>query len=141
MLFFQGKQGVDTTLITMVRLKRHQLEAVVQRCAVKKVFLDFSQNSLENICSRVSFLIKLQAFIKKETLAQVFSCEFYEISKNTFLHTTPLVAASDKAPIVQKLVFIITIITFFDETKTLPAANCSKTFKPFKIFKFILIIL
>ena len=23
-------------------------------------------------------------FIKKETLAQVFSCEFYEISKNTF---------------------------------------------------------
>ena len=24
-------------------------------------------------------------FIKKETLAQVFSCEFFEISKNTFL--------------------------------------------------------
>ena len=24
-------------------------------------------------------------FIKKETLAQVFSCEFCEISKNTFL--------------------------------------------------------
>ena len=23
-------------------------------------------------------------FIKKETLAQVFSCEFYEISKNNF---------------------------------------------------------
>ena len=29
------------------------------------------------------------------TLAQVFSCEFCEISKNTFLHRTPLVAASD----------------------------------------------
>ena len=29
------------------------------------------------------------SFIKKETLAQVFSCEFYEISKNTF-HRTPL---------------------------------------------------
>ena len=28
-----------------------------------------------------SFLIK---FIKKESLAQVFSCEFCEISKNTF---------------------------------------------------------
>ena len=25
------------------------------------------------------------SFIKKETLAQVFSCKFYEISKNTFL--------------------------------------------------------
>ena len=33
-------------------------------------------------------------FIKKETLAQVFSCEFCEISKNTFLHRTPQVAAS-----------------------------------------------
>ena len=25
-----------------------------------------------------------QNFIKKKSLAQVFSCEFYEISKNTF---------------------------------------------------------
>ena len=37
----------------------------------------------------VSFLIKLKAktsnFIKKETLAQVFSCEICEIFKNTFL--------------------------------------------------------
>ena len=46
------------------------------------------------------FLIKLQAliagnFIKKEALAQVFSSEFCEISKNTFFHRTPLVAASD----------------------------------------------
>ena len=36
----------------------------------------------------VSFLIKLQPmacnFIKKKTLAQVFSCEICEISKNTF---------------------------------------------------------
>ena len=73
-------------------------EAVVRRCSVEKVFLEISQNSQENTCARVSFLIKLQAwasnFIKKETLAQVFSCEFCEISKNTFLHRTPLVAAS-----------------------------------------------
>ena len=33
-------------------------------------------------------------FIKKKSLAQVFSCEFCEISKNTFFHRTPLVAAS-----------------------------------------------
>ena len=32
-------------------------------------------------------------FIKKDTLAQVFSCEFCEISKNTFFHRAPLVAA------------------------------------------------
>ena len=35
-------------------------------------------------------------FIKKETLAQVFSCEFCKISKSTFPHRTPLVAASDR---------------------------------------------
>ena len=34
-------------------------------------------------------------FIKKETLAHVFFCEFCEISKNTILHRTPLVAASE----------------------------------------------
>ena len=31
---------------------------------------------------------------KKETLAQVFSCEFWEISKNPFSYRTPLAAAS-----------------------------------------------
>ena len=35
-------------------------------------------------------------FIKKEALAQVFSCEFYEISKNTFFYRTPPVAASEQ---------------------------------------------
>ena len=34
-------------------------------------------------------------FIKKETLTQVFSCEFPEIFKNTFLYRTPPVAASE----------------------------------------------
>ena len=38
---------------------------------------------------------RLCNFIKKETLAQVFSCEFCEISKNTFFYRTPLEAASE----------------------------------------------
>ena len=53
--------------------------------SVKKVFLEISQNSQENTCAKVSL---------KETLAQVFSCEFYEISKKTFFYRTPLVAVS-----------------------------------------------
>ena len=32
--------------------------------------------------------------IEKETLAQVFSCKFSEISKNTFCYRTPLMVAS-----------------------------------------------
>ena len=54
------------------------------------------QNSQENTCTRVPFLIKLQAWgIKKETLVQVFSCEFFESSQNTFSYRPPPVAASD----------------------------------------------
>ena len=40
-------------------LTRNQ-EAVAQTCSVKKVFLEISQNSQENTCANVSFLIKLQ---------------------------------------------------------------------------------
>ena len=36
-------------------------EAVTQRCSVKKVSLEISQNSQENNFARVSFFIKLQA--------------------------------------------------------------------------------
>ena len=32
-----------------------------QRCSIKKVLLEISQNSQENICARVSLLTKLQA--------------------------------------------------------------------------------
>ena len=58
-----------------------------QRCStiLKGVLRNFT-NSQENTCARVSFLIKLQTsglqFIKKESLAQVFS---WEISRNTFV--------------------------------------------------------
>ena len=58
-------------------------KAVAWTCSVKKVFLQISENSQEKTCARVSFLIKLEApeiLLKKEALAQVFSCEFYEIS-------------------------------------------------------------
>ena len=44
--------------------------------------------------SRSSLLAELQAcnFVKRETLAHVFSCKFCEISKNTFPYRTPLLA-------------------------------------------------
>ena len=64
------------------------LRSIHRRCSVRKDVLEISQDSQENTCARASFLIKLQAsgsnFIKKETLAQVFSCEFCEIFKNAF---------------------------------------------------------
>ena len=55
-----------------------------------KVFLELSQNSQEKQLCQCLFFNKVAGlacnFIKKETLAQVFSCEFWEISKNNFLH-------------------------------------------------------
>ena len=63
------------------------------------MFLEISQNSQECTCVRVSFLITLQDetwnFVKKETLVQVLSYEFCEISKNICSYRTFSVAASD----------------------------------------------
>ena len=51
-------------------------EAATRGVLQEKVFLGISQNSQENTCDRVSFLIKLQA--------QVFFCESCDIFKNTY---------------------------------------------------------
>ena len=61
-------------------------EAVIGGFLWKKVFLKISQNIQEDICARLSFLIK---FIKKETLAQVFSCKFYKSFKRNLYDRTP----------------------------------------------------
>ena len=45
-----------------------------RRCSVKKVVLRNFTKFTGKVCN----------FLKKESLAQVFSCEFCEISKNTF---------------------------------------------------------
>ena len=54
------------------------------------MFLEISQSSRENTCAR-----RPATSIKKGTLAEVFSYEFCEISKNTFLYRAPTVAASE----------------------------------------------
>ena len=68
-------------------------EAVARRCSVKKVLLEISQNSQENTRARVSFLKK---FIRKATVAHVFSCEFCLISKNNFFAEHLRTATSEK---------------------------------------------
>ena len=68
---------------------------------MKIVLLKISQNSQENTYARVSILTKFQAsgnFFKKDTLAKMLSCGFYEIFKNTFFYRIPQVAASDTSP-------------------------------------------
>ena len=55
-------------------------EAATTGVLLEKVFLEISQNSQENPCCRPEAC----NFVKTETLVQMFSCEFCEISKNTF---------------------------------------------------------
>ena len=65
------------------------LEVVAQTCSVKKVFLEISQNSQENTCARVSFLIKLQAalatLLKNSLWHRCFSVNFAKFVRAPFL--------------------------------------------------------
>ena len=58
-------------------------EVFCKKCALR----NFAKFTGKHLCQSLFFN-------KKENLAQAFACEFCGISKNTFLHKTPLVAAS-----------------------------------------------
>ena len=70
---------------------------------MKMMFLNIPQNPQENTCTKVSFVIKLRAeaciFIKRETLAQVFSSKFCGIFKTSYfmeyLRTTPFIIKTE----------------------------------------------
>ena len=68
-----------------------ELEAVIQGCSLKKgVLRNFTKYTGKHQCQSLFFNkfagLRPEAcnFIKKESLAQVFSCGFCEISKNSF---------------------------------------------------------
>ena len=72
-----------------------------RRCSVRKgVLRNFAKFTGKYLCQSL-FLNKVAGLrpailFKKETLAQVFSCEFCKISKNTFFTEHLLAAASGK---------------------------------------------
>ena len=62
------------------------------------VLINFTKFTGKQLCQIFVFNkivgLSLQLY-QNETLAQVLSCEFYEVSKNTFVIKKPLVAASE----------------------------------------------
>ena len=62
-------------------------EAVARRCSVKEVLLEISQNSQENSCTKVSFLIKLQpsTLLKKRLWDRCFPVNFAKFLRAAFL--------------------------------------------------------
>ena len=72
-----------------------RIEAVVQRCSVKKVFLKISQNPQESNCARVYFLIKLQTsdlrpatLLKKRLWPRCFPVNFAKFVGSLLLKST-----------------------------------------------------
>ena len=83
------------------------------------LFLNFLSQSLffikkETLAQVFSceFYYVLRNFIKKMTLAQAFSFEFCEIFKNTCFYRTPLVAASAIGSLVVKGLFAMICLHF-----------------------------
>ena len=64
--------------------KHEGIEAGARRRSVKKVFLEISQNSLENTCHRASFLIKLQTLFKKRLWHRCFPVNFAKFLRTPF---------------------------------------------------------
>ena len=85
-----------------------------QRRSVKQMFLKISQNSHEITCVRASFLLKSQ---EKEIPAQLFSCEFCAIFKNTLLKVpscklcnNKITIASTQIPNTEIFAFIAVLV-------------------------------
>ena len=78
---------IHTKIFTVTDLFFLDREAVTQKCSEKNICLEISENSQE-------MQPETWNFFKKEALTQVFSCEFWEISKNTFPYRTFRVVAS-----------------------------------------------
>ena len=76
-----------TTTSVYKTIKQKQPQEVFYK---KKVFLKISQNSQENTCARAC------NFLKKGILAEVFSCEFYEVLNNTYFKEHHCTTASEK---------------------------------------------
>ena len=81
-LFWKKNHPVFNFFFSLCR----RAEAAPLRCSLKKMFLEIPQNSREKSYARVPFLKSCRSqvynFIKKETLAQVFS---KHTAKNTAL--------------------------------------------------------
>ena len=88
---------VKLLILTVVvsLITRSRLELFFKKGALR----NFTKFTGKHLCQRLFFNkvagLRTQDcnFIKKESLSQVFSCEFWEISKNTFFTEHPVAAS------------------------------------------------
>ena len=103
-----------TSLVSLFWCSTIPLLSSPQRCSVKKVFLEISQNSQEKICARVSFLINLQAwddcFCKGKLVVELLlkrSLEFSICSFVYYIRSNPQRSWPDSLKILFKKFIVI----------------------------------
>ena len=94
-VFMQKQEGLTNRELTCAVFVTPQFiymcilsEAVAQRCSVKKVFLEISQNSQENTCARDSFLIEPATLLKKDLWYRYFPVNFAKFLRTPFFRET-----------------------------------------------------
>ena len=92
----------STRLLTSLRHFWYMAQEIRFRSSRPEVFCkkgvhrNFAKFTGKHLCQSLFFnkVAVPATLLKKNTLEQVFSCEFCEISKNAFCYRTPLVTAS-----------------------------------------------
>ena len=94
---------VDMNLASQTSKRKKQSPGGV---LYEKVFLEvFAKFARKHLCQSLFFNTFLN-FVKKETLAQVFSCEFWEISKNTLFIEHLRETASERSSVLKCSFFL-----------------------------------
>ena len=98
-----------------------------QRSMKKGILRNFVKFTEKPLCQSLFFNKNAKAcsLIKKDTLAQVFSYEFYKISKNIFF--TEHLWATASVKLCQKLIFLIELL----KPGSTPLKLASKTMRSF----------
>ena len=99
-----ARQNLDEIFKMKLPIKRKVTEKKISQKQSPEVFCkksvlrNFTKFTGKHLCQSLLFIkvagLSLQ-FYQKETLAQVFFCQFCKISKNTFSYRTSPVASSD----------------------------------------------
>ena len=84
------------TLKLTSKLTKKYRSSLPEMFCKKGIPKNFTKFTGKHLCRSLFFNKVAGLRLKKESPAQVFSCEFCEISKNTFFHRTSLIATSEK---------------------------------------------
>ena len=92
MTFFSAPSKFLYAWATLFQKKEKNFRSNHHRCSIKKIFSKISQNSQQNTCTRVSFLIKLQGsglqlYKKRDSCTDAFLWNLRNFQEHFFYRT------------------------------------------------------